>query len=107
MRMHFPGCEPLPGAESLLSNLSQARSADSGKCIQLALASSSKTDRYESKSSGSESKRLLGLFEPDRRVLGDDPRVRRGRGKPAPDIYLVALEALNSAAGVDQSPISA
>jgi pseudouridine-5'-monophosphatase len=28
--------------------------------------------------------------------LGDDPRVQRGRGKPAPDIYLLALETINS-----------
>ena len=29
-------------------------------------------------------------------MLGDDPRIPKGRGKPAPDIYLVALEAVNS-----------
>jgi len=28
-------------------------------------------------------------------VLGDDARVAPGRGKPAPDIYLLALELLN------------
>ncbi|KAH8878773.1 hypothetical protein GQ53DRAFT_673521, partial [Thozetella sp. PMI_491] len=31
-----------------------------------------------------------------RRVLGDDPCVQDGRGKPAPDIYLFALETINS-----------
>jgi pseudouridine-5'-monophosphatase len=29
-------------------------------------------------------------------VLGDDPRIPKGRGKPAPDIYLLALETLNA-----------
>lgn len=29
------------------------------------------------------------------RVLGDDPRIPKGRGKPAPDIYLLALETIN------------
>lgn len=29
------------------------------------------------------------------RVLGDDPRIGKGRGKPLPDIYLLALETIN------------
>ena len=28
-------------------------------------------------------------------MLGDDERIPQGRGKPAPDIYLVALETIN------------
>lgn len=28
-------------------------------------------------------------------MLGDDPRVASGRGKPCPDIFLVALETIN------------
>ncbi|KAI2704967.1 hypothetical protein CBS147317_1919 [Penicillium roqueforti] len=99
MRLHFPDCRPLPGAEKILSNLSRARSASSGDMIQLALASSTKTQSYELKTAGPESKTLLSFFQSDRRVLGDDPRMRRGRGKPAPDIYLLALQSLNS--GID------
>ncbi|KAE8364750.1 HAD-like domain-containing protein [Aspergillus caelatus] len=98
MRRHYPICKPLPGAEKILSTLTQARSASSGDRIELALASSTKSRSYELKTSRPETKRLLGFFPPDRRVLGDDPRVRPGRGKPAPDIYLVALQLLNSAA---------
>ncbi|KAH8693850.1 HAD-like domain-containing protein [Talaromyces proteolyticus] len=98
MKLHFPNCKPLPGAEKLLSNLSRARSASSGDRIELALGSSTKSHSYELKTSRPETKRLLSFFQPDRRVLGDDPRVRHGRGKPAPDIYLVALQSLNSAA---------
>ncbi|OLN86228.1 Uncharacterized protein C4C5.01 [Colletotrichum chlorophyti] len=96
MRLHFPDCKPLPGAERLLSNLSHARAAASGKRIELALSSSTKTDTFRLKISKPETKRLLDYFQSDRRVLGDDPRVREGRGKPAPDIYLLALELLNS-----------
>ncbi|KAJ5515177.1 hypothetical protein N7527_006737 [Penicillium freii] len=96
MRLRFPDCRPLPGAENILSSLSRARNASSGDTIQLALASSTKARSYELKTSGPESKRLMSFFCSDRRVLGDDPRVRQGRGKPAPDIYLLALQLLNS-----------
>jgi pseudouridine-5'-monophosphatase len=98
MRLHFPNCKPLPGAMKVLSDLSRARSAFSGDRIELALASSTKSHSYELKISKPETKQLLSFFQSDRRVLGDDPRVRQGRGKPAPDIYLVALQSLNSAA---------
>ncbi|KAH8882049.1 HAD-like protein [Thozetella sp. PMI_491] len=105
MRLHFPDSQPLPGAEELLSNLSRARSATSGDRIELALASSTKTETYELKASRPETKRLLDFFLPDRRVLGDDLRLRRGRGKPAPDIYLLALQSINSAASPGMKPI--
>lgn len=105
MRLRFPDCRPLPGAENILSSLSRARSASSGDTIQLALASSTKTRSYELKISGPESKLLLSFFRSDRRVLGDDPRVRQGRGKPAPDIYLLALQILNSEINPGENPI--
>lgn len=106
MRRHFPNCKPLPGAEKLLLNLSRARSA-SGEEIGLALASNTKARSFELKLSRPETKQLLSFFPSDRRVLGDDPRVRQGRGKPAPDIYLVALQSLNSAADHGENPILA
>ncbi|CAJ0549790.1 Ff.00g034030.m01.CDS01 [Fusarium sp. VM40] len=104
MRLHFLNCKPLPGAEKLLLNLSRARSA-SGDGIELALASSTKSQSYEIKTSRPETKWLPSFFQPDRRVLGDDPRVGQGRGKPAPDIYLVALQSLNSTAESGGKPI--
>lgn len=97
MRLHFSNCVPMPGAEKLLYRLSHAHSASSGDRIELALATSAKRESYEVKTSRPETKRLLNFFQADRRILGDDSRVPKGRGKPAPDIYLVALQVLNSA----------
>ncbi|QIW99114.1 hypothetical protein AMS68_004632 [Peltaster fructicola] len=39
---------------------------------------------------------LFTVFTPEHRVLGDDKRIAPGRGKPAPDIYLLALETINA-----------
>lgn len=96
MQLHFPNCTPLPGAEDILSNLTRARSVSSGDNIELALASGTTGPTYSLKTARPETKQLLSYFDPDRRVLGDDPRVPKGRGKPAPDIYLVALQSLNA-----------
>lgn len=96
-RLQFPDCKPLPGAETLVAKLSRARNVSSGNRIELALASSCQSHSYDIKTSAPETKQLLSFFPSDKRILGDDPRVREGRGKPAPDIYLVALQSLNSA----------
>lgn len=101
MHRQFTTCEPLPGAEKLLSNLSRARCCSTGESLKLAMASSTRTSTYQLKSSRPETKQLLSFFASDRLILGDDPRVGKGRGKPAPDIYLVALESLRAAAGSD------
>lgn len=95
VRIHFANSKPLPGAETILSNLTHARNA-SGAKIELALASGSKSLTYSMKISRPETESLLNIFSPERRVLGDDLRLRQGRGKPAPDIYMVALQSLNS-----------
>lgn len=104
MRLDFPKSKPLPGAEELLSCLSRAHSA-TGEGVELALASSTKTHSYKLKISTPEAKRLLDFFHPNKRVLGDDSRVRRGRGKPAPDIYLLALQLVNLTASPGGSEI--
>lgn len=39
---------------------------------------------------------IFSYFPLKNRVLGDDPRIPQGKGKPAPDIYLVALETINA-----------
>ena len=106
MHAHFEHCEPLPGAAELLFNLSRAQSASSRDMIKLALASNTKSQSYELKTSRPETKRLLDFFQPDKRVLGDDSRLRQGRAKPAPDVYLIALQALNAAAEASEKAIS-
>ena len=106
MKDHFPNCEPLPGAENILSNLAHAHGV-SGEKIQLGLASTTKTATFALKTSRGRTKKLLDHIELEKRVLGDDPRIKKGRGKPAPDIYILALEALNSGLEAGGKPITA
>ncbi|OTB07709.1 hypothetical protein M426DRAFT_19647 [Hypoxylon sp. CI-4A] len=94
-RLHFPECKPLPGVEKLLKDLKSAKTTR-GFPVEIALASSSEKANYELKTSRETTKAVLDLIPEEHRVLGDDPRVQHGRGKPAPDIYLVALESINS-----------
>jgi pseudouridine 5'-phosphatase len=94
-QLHFPECRPLPGAEKLLSDLQNARTTTKSN-VEIALASGTRKHTYDWKVSREEAKKLLSHFDEDRLVLGDDPRVQLGRGKPAPDIYLVALQAINA-----------
>jgi pseudouridine-5'-monophosphatase len=82
----FPSSKPLPGAEALLKGL-QARS------VEVALATSSHQGNFYLKTD--HLKDFMSTFVEERRVLGDDPRIPKGKGKPAPDIYLVALETIN------------
>lgn len=39
---------------------------------------------------------LFDVFPASQKVLGDDTRIAKGRGKPLPDIYLLALETINA-----------
>ncbi|KAI0872876.1 HAD-like domain-containing protein [Hypoxylon argillaceum] len=93
-RVHFPQCRPLPGVPELMKALKTARNAD-GRPVQIALATSSARDNFDMKTQAPATAALIGLIPPAHRVLGDDPRVRRG--KPAPDIYLRALQSVNDA----------
>lgn len=83
---YFPTTRPLPGVPLLLKQL---RYSD----VYLALATSSHARNFKLKSTYN--KGLFSAFPEKNRVLGDDPRIPAGRGKPAPDIYLVALETIN------------
>ncbi|KAF4307297.1 Haloacid dehalogenase-like hydrolase [Botryosphaeria dothidea] len=85
----FPSAKPLPGVVDLLHTLS-GRTAGG---VQIALATSSHSGNYKLKTTHLAG--LFALFPPECRVLGDDPRIGKGRGKPAPDIYLLALEQVN------------
>ncbi|KAL8830449.1 MAG: hypothetical protein Q9170_005732 [Blastenia crenularia] len=86
-RKHFPSAKPLPGVPELLETLSN-------KGVHLALATSSHTANFKLKTSHLEA--LFKVFPEEQRVLGDDSRIPPGKGKPAPDIYLLALETINS-----------
>lgn len=92
-RQVFPGTKPLPGVETLLTKLNSAKT-ENGDKVHIALATSSHAVNFKLKTAHLED--VFSAFQSDRRVLGDDPRIPKGRGKPAPDIYLLALQAINS-----------
>jgi len=90
----FPGAGLLPGVESLIDTLiASSPASHPEEKIHIALASSSSEHSFRLKTA-----RLQDLFQrfpKERQILGDDPRIPTGRGKPAPDIYLLALESIN------------
>lgn len=86
----FQSAKPLPGVRRLLADL--ASTANSSNPVHIALATSSSRENYEQKTTFL--KDLFSLFPSTRRVFGDNPLVK-GRGKPLPDIYLLALESIN------------
>ncbi|KAL2010993.1 hypothetical protein VTN00DRAFT_3711 [Thermoascus crustaceus] len=88
---HFPTCKPLPGVETLLSKLKATQDTDHP--VYLALATSSHSKNFQLKTDHLQD--VFSAFPDSRRVLGDDPRIGKGRGKPLPDIYLLALETIN------------
>lgn len=59
----------------------------------LALATSSHAINFKLKTAHLQP--LFSYFPEANRVLGDDKRIPKGRGKPAPDIYLIALKTIN------------
>lgn len=91
-RQLFPETKPLPGVEKLLGDLSTAKTAKGDK-VHIALATSSHAVSFKLKTDHLEE--LFTVFEPHRRVLGDDTRIAPGRGKPSPDIYHLALKTIN------------
>lgn len=95
---YFPSCAALPGVPKLLKDLSKAAVAGDGeRRVHIALATSSHKRQFKMKTN--HLSELFEVFREERRVLGDDPRIGKGRGKPAPDIWLVALKAINEGLG--------
>ena len=95
-RQLFPGTQPLPGVLDLLKTLKE-------KGVKMALATSSQRHTFVLKSS--HLPELFSYFEKEHQVLGDDERIPKGRGKPAPDIYLLALSTLNDTLRAQGEPL--
>lgn len=116
-REHFPKCKALPGVETLLADLGRTRwwdvrktqnsddkTADGPRRVHIALATSSNKTNFALKTAHLAD--LFSVFAAPRRVLGDDPRVAPGRGKPLPDIYLLALETVNATLPAGEPPVA-
>ena len=107
-REEFKHCKPLPGVEALLKRLSNAHTkvpsfggspSGGGKTVRLAVATSSHGLNYDIKTASMSD--MFAVFPPRQVIVGDDRRVPKGRGKPLPDIYLVALQAINETIQVE------
>lgn len=94
-KLHFPTTKPLAGVEKLLEDLGTAKVSSNGKWkVHIALATSSHASNFKLKTDHLQE--LFSVFSTDRRVLGDDERIAKGRGKPLPDIYHLALKTINT-----------
>ena len=89
----FKHCKPLAGVEKMLKTLGEQGSMAGGKKVHLALATSSHRGNYELKTKSM--KEMFNVFPEDCIITGDDRRIPKGRGKPLPDMYLLALKTVN------------
>jgi len=114
----FALCEPLPGAVRLLEALTGKRvnldAPDDDHAphkvgepvVEVALASSSESHNYTRKTVRANTQAFLNLIPVERRVLADDERMKGAQGKPAPDIFLTALGAINETLPEGEEKIS-
>lgn len=118
---NFKNTIALPGVKELLHKLGSTRfwelkrdeaatttttngSAQKPQRVHIALATSSHEANFRMKTNHIQE--LFSVFETHRRVLGDDPRIPKGRGKPLPDIYLIALKTINDSLPEGEKPIT-
>jgi len=99
----FSTAKPLPGVEKLLLDLKSTENNETRQTVHIALATSSSEGHFKIKTNHLGD--LFSTFTPGRRVLGDDPRIPKGKGKPNPDIYLIALKAINDSLERGETPI--
>lgn len=113
----FKHTTALPGVKDLLHKLGSTRywelkkneaattNGDAKKPhrVHIALATSSHEANFRMKTNHIQE--LFSVFETHRRVLGDDKRIPAGRGKPLPDIYLIALKTINDSLPEGEEPI--
>lgn len=88
---YFTASKPLPGVVKLVKDLHSTEKTD--KPVYIALATSSLGKNYKLKTDHLAD--FFSIFPDSRKVVGDDPRIGKGRGKPLPDIFLLALETIN------------
>lgn len=118
----FQHTTALPGVEELLQKLGSTRywdlkedasattngatdkHAPKPHRVHIALATSSHEANFRMKTNHIQE--LFSVFETHRRVLGDDKRIPEGRGKPLPDIYLIALKTINDSLPEGEKPIT-
>lgn len=81
----FPNCKFLPGALELLEYLESNN-------IPMALGTSSNARAFETKTGNH--KKEFDRFR-SHVVLGDDPRIPHGKGKPHPHIWHACLDSIN------------
>src|SRR5207247_1812279 len=86
----FRKSQLLPGVQELLLNLSRRTVPP----IYMALASSAEKSLFEVKTS--HLPLIYDAFPEQCRVFGDDSDMANKRNKPAPDIFLLALQRINS-----------
>lgn len=112
-REHFPNAKALPGVEDLLASLARTRWWDlqqqqqdgqKKNKVHIALATSSNSANFSIKTAHLGD--LFSVFQTPHRVLGDDKRIQPGRGKPLPDIYLLALQTINATLPPGETPIT-
>lgn len=100
----FPGTKPLPGVPQLLTSLSRTSEAGvQSPPVHIALATSSHMGNFQLKTNHLTD--LFSVFPAHRRVVGDDTRLQPGRGKPLPDIFLLALQTINDSLPEGEAPI--
>ena len=87
---HFPETKPLAGIRELLTTLKRRAEPK----VEMALATSSMALNFDPKT-GHLEEEIFYVFDAEHRILGNDSRIGKGRGRPAPDIYLLALETIN------------
>jgi pseudouridine-5'-monophosphatase len=99
----FPGADLLPGVEELIDTLlASSPASQPTEKIHIALATSSPSYNFDLKTSHLQ--HVFKRFPKERQILGDDPRIPTGRGKPAPDIYRLALESINAGLRAEGKP---
>lgn len=112
-KQFFGTAKALPGVSTLLQNLHATKGAGPPRAgsmsqphtVHIALATSSHRGNFDLKTTHLQE--LFSVFPEERRVKGDDERLKPGRGKPLPDIFLLALQTINDSLPAGETPITA